>query len=110
MGVAKDIQRTMSERGDASLEFAGGGHRLSLNPIEGRFEEIGFVLWVEEAGGALAPVAAGRAVGDELVLDGEPAGGAGAADVGSTIASLIAGEPVSALGGGGNESAIPTGT
>ena len=110
MGVANDIQRLMSERGDASLEFAGEDQRLTLNPIEGRFHEIGFVLWAEEAGGALAPVATGRAVEDDLVLDGEPEGGRGRSEIEAAIASLIAGEPVSALGGCGNESAIPTGT
>jgi len=104
MGVAKDIQRLMSERGDASLEFAGDGYNLSLNPIEGRFHEIGFILWADDGGG-LAPVATGRAVGDDLVFDGDAPPGNAAA----VIAALLEGEPVSALGGGGNESAIPTG-
>ena len=108
MSVAKNIQRLVSERGDANLEFAGDGYRLSLNPVESRFDEIGFILWGDDGGGPV-PVATGRAVGDRLVVDGEARGLRGAADLTGVIASLIAGEPVSALGGGGNESAIPTG-
>ena len=109
MGVAEDMQKIASEHGDANLEFAGDGYRLSLNPIEDRFDEIGFILWREEAGGA-APVATGRAAGDRLVLDDELANPRRHADVSAVISSLIQGEPVSALGGGGNEQAIPTGT
>jgi hypothetical protein len=108
MSVAGDMQRIVSERGGANLEFAGEGYQLSLNPVEDRFDEVGFILWREEGGGP-APVAVGRAVGDRLVLD--DGGGPGThADVSAVISSLIGGEPVSALGGGGNEGAIPTGT
>ena len=110
MGVAAGLRELMSEHGDASLEFAREGYRLSLNPIEDRFDEIGFILWEDDAGGSPAPVAVGRAVGDELVLDGEPGDRREVADLGAVISSLIEGEPVSALGGGGNEQAIPTGT
>ena len=108
MGVAKDMQRLMSERGDASLEFAGDGYSLSLNPIESRFDEIGFILWGDDGGGPV-PVATGRAVGDRLVFDGEARGLRGAADLAGVIGALLDRGPVSALGGGGNESAIPTG-
>ena len=110
MSVAKDMQKIASERGDANLEFAGGGYRLTINPIEDRFHELGFILWQEEAGGGQAPVATGRAVGGELVLDGASATDHDRADLEATIGTLIAGDPVSALGGGGNEQAIPTGT
>ncbi len=109
MGVASDVLKLVGERGDANLEFAGGDYRLTLNPIEDRFDEVGFILWREEAGG-LAPVTVGRAVRDHLVLDGEPTTLARTTELQAIIASLIAGEPVSALGGGGNEQAIPTGT
>ena len=111
MGVAADVQRIFSEHGDANLEFASGGYRLTLNPVEDRFDEVGFILWRDEAGGGPTPVAVGRASGDRLVLDGEPDGPGTHADVSAVISSLIRGEPVSALGGGdGNEQAIPTGT
>ena len=110
MGVAEDMQKLASEHGDANLEFAGDGYRLTINPIEDRFHELGFILWQEEAGGGQAPVATGRAVGDELVLDGAPAADRDRADLEAMIATLIAGDPVSTLGGGGNEQAIPTGT
>ena len=109
MGVASDMLKLVGERGDANLEFARDGYRLTLNPIEDRFDEVGFILWREEAGGAV-PVAVGRAIRDHLVLDGEPTTLARTTDLQAVIASLIAGEPVSALGGGGNEQAIPTAT
>ena len=110
MSVAADMLELVSKRGDANLEFARGGYRLSLNPIEDRFDEVGFILWQEEPTGALAPVAVGRAVRDHLVLDGEPTTLGKTANLQTVIASLISGEPVSEQGGGGNEQAIPTGT
>lgn len=111
MGVATDMRKLASERGDANLEFADGGYRLSLNPIESRFDELGFILWRDEAGGPV-PVAVGRAVGDHLIFDDDPEAGAGGGrgNVTTVIASLIAGQPISVLGGGGNERAIPTAT
>jgi len=110
MSTAKRIHRVMSERGDRNLEFARDGFRLTLNPIESRFTEIGFILWREdEATGALDPVAVGRAVDNQLVLDGEP-NEAGFMGVAGTIEALLDGELIASLGGGGNEQAIPTGT
>ena len=110
MGVAADMQKLVSERGDANLEFAREGYRLSLNPIEDRFDELGFILWRQEADGGLAPIATGRAVGDQLVLDGSPATGRELTDLEAVIATLIADEPVASQGAAGNEQAIPTGT
>jgi hypothetical protein len=83
------MQEVFAEAGDASLEFAREGYRLSLNPVAGRFDEVGFVLWQEEADGDLAPIAAGRAVGDEVILDGEPGSGRELADLEAVIASLL---------------------
>ena len=110
MGIAADMQKLVSERGDPNLEFARDGYRLSLNPVESHFDELGFILWQEEADGHLVPLVTGRAVQDDLVLDGEPGTRGEMSNLEAVIASLMAGEPVSVLGGGGNEQAIPTGT
>ena len=110
MGVAERLHDLVAKRGDANLEFARDGYRLALNPIEDRFTELGFILWREEADGALTPVATGRALGDELVLDGAPAAGDESADLEAVIAALVDGELVLVQGAGSNEQAIPTGT
>ena len=110
MGVAADMQKLVSERGDKNLEFARGDYRLSLNPVEDRFDELGFILWQQETGGTLTPIAAGRAVNDNLVLDGSPSTDRELADLEAVIATLIEEGPVSVQGAEGNEQAIPTGT
>ncbi len=110
MGVAADMQKLVSERGDKNLEFAREGYRLSLNPIESRFDELGFILLRDDGHGNLDPVGFGRAVRDDLVFDGDPDVSGGPDGARALIASLIQGEPISVLGGGGNEQAIPTGT
>jgi hypothetical protein len=108
MSVAKEMQRLVAERGDANMEFARGGYRLALNPVEDRFDQVGFILWQEEDGGTV-PVAAGRAAGDELVIDGAPASGRETADLEAVIGDLLAGDPVPVAGRGGNDQAVPTG-
>ena len=110
MGVAADMQKLVSERGDKNLEFARGDYRLSLNPVEDRFHELGFILWQQETGGTLTPIATGRAVDDDLVLDGSPSTDRELADLEAVIATLIEEGPVSVQGAEGNEQAIPTGT
>jgi hypothetical protein len=97
------MRRLVAERGDASLEFAREGYRLSLNPIEDRFDEVGFILWQQAADGTTVPIATGRAAGDELVLDGESAADRELADLEAVIATLIAEEPASPPRAGANE-------
>jgi hypothetical protein len=93
MGVAQQLRELMAERDDASVEFAKEGYRLSLNPIAGHYDRVGFILWQQEGDGDLAPLATGSAVGDELVLDGEPSSGPELSDLEAVIASLIGEEP-----------------
>lgn len=109
MDLATRMHDIVSERGDATLEFARDGYRLSLNPIEDRFNELGFIIWREEQTGGMTPVATGRAVDDQLLLDGEPAEGEGLTSIAGMIAALLEGELVASQGSGGNEHAIPTG-
>jgi hypothetical protein len=89
MSVAQRIQDLVAEQGDANLEFAREGYRLSLNPVADHYDQVGFILWQQEGDGDLAPIAVGRAIGDELVLDGEPGSGRELADLEAVIASLI---------------------
>ena len=102
MSLARELRERFAAAEDANLEFRRAGYRLALNPIKDRFEELGFILWQEEADGDLAPVATGRAVGDELVLDGETATGPELADLEAVVADLLAGEPIGPTGAGDN--------
>ena len=103
MSLAKDLRDRVNT--DPNLEFAGGGYRLSLNPIEDRHTETGFVLWHDQ-GGAPAPIASGRAVGDDLVVDRSDYDG----DLEALIRDLIAGEPVAVSPRPDPDNAVPTGT
>jgi hypothetical protein len=110
MSVASEMVDRVRERGEANLEFAREGYRLSLNPIEDRLEEIGFILWREDGAGGLEPIATGRAADDRLLLDGDPTTRRETADLEAVIGSLLAAEPGATQAGLGNEGAIPTGT
>jgi hypothetical protein len=89
MRVAERLRELMAERGDAALELTQAEYRLTLNPVGDDFDAVGFILWQQEPDGDLAPIAAGRAVGDTLLLDGEPAHGRELADLEAVIAALL---------------------
>ena len=104
MSLAKDIQDRVAA--DANLEYARDGYRLSLNPIEDRHTEIGFILW-RDADGAPAPIASGRAIGDDLVVD---QGSAYDGDLEALLARLLETDPTAVAPRSANEPAIPTST
>ena len=103
MSVAKDIRTRLAD--NAHLEFARDGYRLSLNPVAGHYDEIGFILWRDADGGPV-PVASGRAAGDDLVVD-DASGYDG--DIEVLISTLLQGEPVAVDPPPGTERAVPTG-
>ena len=109
MGLADDMYERIAAHGNASIEYAAGDYRLSLNPIEDRYQETGFILWWQDASGSV-PVAVGRAVGKDIVLDDTTAFDGSQDDLEEVLASLLGGQEV--VGGGGradDERAIPTG-
>jgi len=109
MALADDIYERVSAHGNASVEYAAGDYRLSLSPIEDRYQETGFILWHQTAGGAV-PVAVGRAVNKDIVLDDMTAFDGSEDDLAGVLATLLSGQEV--VGGGGradDERAIPTG-
>ncbi len=107
MSIAEELRQRVGP--DANLEFASGGYRLSLNPLEDCFDETGFILWREEATGPV-PVATGRAVGDELIVEDAAAYDGKAGTLESLIAALIQGEPVAQAARPNPDDAVPTGT
>ena len=106
MSLAKRLRDAVDRSGGAGVEFARGGYRLTLNPIDDRFHELGFILWREEEGG-LAPVASGRASGDAIAID-DAGPYADRAALEEAIDELAAGEAV-VTGRDDPETAIPTG-
>jgi len=103
MSVAKDIQHRLAN--NANLEFTRDGYRLSLNPIEDRHHEIGFILW-RDADGDPLPIASGRTAGDDLVVD-DASNYDG--DIESLISTLLQGDPVSVNPPPDTDRAVPTG-
>ena len=90
MSLAKQMRAKVAA--DANLAFAGHGYRLDLNPLEDRVDETGFILWSGD-GDAAVPVATGRAVGDDLLLDETSAFPGGADDLRRLVGDLLQGDP-----------------
>ena len=103
MSLAKDIRDRVAA--DANLEYARDGYRLSLNPIEDRHTEIGFILW-RDAGDTPAPIASGRAIGDDLIVD---EGSAYDGDLEALLAGLLETDPTAVAPRSTNEPSVPTG-
>ncbi len=107
MSLAKRLREAVDKSGGTGVEFAREGYRLSLNRIDDRFHETGFIIWRQDEVG-LVPVASGRATGDAIAVDDwGPFANRSALE--EAIAGLADGERIPVAGGGDPEAAIPTG-
>ena len=107
MSLAKRLRDALDANGGASVEFAHGQYRLSLNPIEDRFHELGFILWQEDDRGPV-PVASGRAIGDAIVVDDAGSFG-GRSNLERVLDELASMPPASAADPNDPDAAVPTG-
>ena len=106
MTLAKDLWDRVEP--DANVELERDDYRLSLNPIKDRPHELGFIIWQAEAGG-LTPVASGRAVGDDVVIDDGGRFDSDRTGLEQLLRDLLDGQPVAVSPRPVAEQAVPTG-
>ena len=109
MSLADRLLDMVTERGDATLEFVRDEYRLTVNPVEDRIDEVGFIIWREDARGS-EPVVTGRAKGDALLLDDPDAYDGSQTDLSTLVERLLDGDPVPTPLPGDPDSAVPTAT
>jgi len=109
MSVADRMWDLVTEQRDASLEFVRDGHRLTVNPVEDRIDEVGFIVWRDGERGP-EPVVTGRAKGGSLFVDDPSSYQGSPTDLSDLVERLVDGDPVPTAPAGDPDSAVPTAT